>query len=165
MTIKEIEEVCIKLQMNLELINSGNPAGSCYLTGPLLSEYFMGLNIDSRPVYGHFKVLNNKNKFILYSNKNLNNPLNLGYFHTWCEVKIDGYNYIVDPSIKFNKAFLKRYGHKISKQIPNSIITNLKKCYYWEYKEDYELFEISNRLLSDISPITYQKLLQRLHEA
>jgi len=75
-------------------------------------------------------------------------------YHTWCEALVNGTTYIVDPSLKYNKVYLKKHHPrkiKISNKIPDVLVSDKKETYLWKYIEDESLENISQSNLDDCS--------------
>ena len=75
-------------------------------------------------------------------------------YHTWCEAIVEGTTYVVDPSMKYNKTYLKKHHPrriKISNEIPDVFVTGHLETYWWKYKEDIRLQHVSQSYLDKCS--------------
>lgn len=165
MTKKEILEITRKYQENLEELNGTPPYGTCHLAGYSLAAVFNERGYNSRSVTGHLMVLDKNEKKILYSSKDPTYRRNVGYYHTWCEIVMDGQIYIVDPSFKYNIPFLrKNYRIKVHPKIPPILVTKERHTYYWMYVEDNKLLPLSDAEMNKVDPNITDKLIDGLKQ-
>ncbi len=136
--------------------------GTCYLIGHCLNMIFTDLGFTSQKVTGHLHLKrHNIEKYLSYGVE-LKKSISIGYFHTWCEVTIGDESILIDPSLQFNKPFLKLMGFKVSKLIPGTLITTLKNGYHWIYKKDDDLEKLSRIQLKRISKSQINKIVSRV---
>jgi hypothetical protein len=133
--------------------------GTCYLIGHCLNMIFNDLGYTSQKVTGHLHLKrHNIEKYLSYGTK-INKSISIGYFHTWCEVLIGDQSILIDPSLRFNKPFLKLMGYKVSKLLPGTLITTSKNGYHWIYKKDTDLEKLSKTELKRISESQINKIV------
>lgn len=137
---RELYKLSEKYQNFLEEIVANYPTGTCYLSAHILTEYFIELGLKANVVVGNLALLNIKDKYAVYGHYNLKKSINVGDYHAWCELQLNGLSVIVDPSIKYNSHFLKNHHNfKTSKKIGDSIVTVENENYYWKYRENQNL--------------------------
>lgn len=137
--------------------------GICYLTGHILTEYFKSIGYNARKVTGKLCLVNTKGKYVTYGRTKIKKSEMVGYYHTWCEVEMNGEIWIIDPSIKANKRYLKNNCNiKLDKGINDTIITNSQNTYKWKYIEDERLSPLSESWLSSIPRELIENILQDL---
>ncbi len=155
---KILENISKSLQDVLESTFSNYPSGVCYLTGHLMAEILKRMGYDAFEVTGSFALKTKANKFIIYGDRKLKG-LNVGDYHTWCEVETDKNMFIVDPSIKYNKVTLRNLGYKVHSVIPNTIITTTESGYYFRYIEDKSKVKYSKSFLEAVDQEVIEKLI------
>jgi hypothetical protein len=140
------------------------PSGSCYLSAYCLDQYFKKVNIESRNVTGELAMIDKTGKnFICYGNFRNLKGVKVGIYHSWCEILVDNEWYVIDPSIKFNKQFLKRQmNFKVSPKIPDTILTSEKHSYNWRYVEKQTLSEYPQSYIEMICPDLKEFLINAL---
>ncbi|WP_029035852.1 hypothetical protein [Salinimicrobium xinjiangense] len=150
--MEELFLILQKYQSKLEATNL-NPYGTCYLAGPCIAEYLRTIGISARDVTGSLTLRDKHGKEIIYG-KSKPSSRNIGMYHTWCEASLDGTNYLLDASLKYNKVYLKKYlgtKIKIANQVPDILVTEKRKTYWWNYKEDKSLISVSQSYLRTCS--------------
>lgn len=123
----------------VEEINGAAPTGACYLFGHCLNQVFKELGYNSRKVTGSLAlVCKGDKKYVVYGKLPLKG-YNVGDYHTWCEVEVDGIWIIVDPSIKYNKVAIKWQPEKIqlNPSIPDILITAESNTFKHKYIPDH----------------------------
>ncbi len=167
-TIDKLKSICKTYQDSLEMQVSNFPTGTCYLSAFCLNEYFKKIGVVSKLVIGELAIINSKDRYVIYGKLlNLKKSLNVGDYHAWCEVEIEGKWFIIDPSIKYNIVFLKKqYNFKISSKVEESIVTYEKiQHIIGKYKENYDLtsyythfiHNASDKLKTDLIDILVKK--------
>lgn len=128
------------------------PSGICYHCAASLHKYFAKLSMHSSVVVGDLALLNISDKFAVYGNKmNLIKQENVGIYHAWCEVEIDENIFIIDPSIKYNRVFLKnQFNFKTSKKVLDVIISKERNKYHYKYRRNDSLISIYEDFLNKI---------------
>lgn len=128
-----------------ELINDlntkyGKISGMCYLTGFVLERAFTSLGYDSKEITGVLQLKDINGKWFIYGPDKYQKIGKLvGYYHTWCTVIIDEVDYIVDPSPITMKLFLKKMNIKLSKYLPDYVISPMNKGVSFIYEVDETL--------------------------
>ena len=100
-------QIAQRYQQTLESSVENYPTGTCYLAGYCLAEYFNGIGIPAKSVTGELAIVDKNGKYAVYGNMKIKKSTSVGYYHTWCEVLVNDKWFIVDPSMKYNKTFLK----------------------------------------------------------
>lgn len=147
-----LKSIALRYQSKLEA-RKNEPFGTCYAAGPCLSNYLNSIGIEARAVTGTLVLRDKHGKQIIYGRSQFSKK-NIGMYHTWCEAIVDGTTYIVDPSLKYNKVYLKKHHPlkiKISHHIPDVLVTQEKETYWWKFKEDEKLKPLSISYLEDCS--------------
>ncbi|KEY20325.1 hypothetical protein [Kaistella antarctica] len=114
------------------------PHGICYHAAASLNEYFSKLLLVSSVVVGDLALLNTSDKYVVYGTKmNFKKQINVGDYHAWCEVEIDGVKYLIDPSIKYNRIFLREeHKFKTSKKILDIVVTSDRETFHCKYRQN-----------------------------
>lgn len=157
MTTQEIQIIASKLNNKVERLNGAPPYGTCHLLAHLMVKHLELRKIKARTVTGHLMLLDKNEKKFYYSNKNPSNKRNVGYYHTWCEADINDERILIDPSLKYNIAFLKKFRIKINAKIPEVLVTNKFSSYYYRYSEDEKLKKLSDIELLNIPASVKEK--------
>lgn len=141
--------VAKELQNVIENYSINEPVGACYLFGHCLNNIFKKLGYESRVVTGKLAILLNKGKGKYISYGKLNKCIQIGEYHTWCEIDYEGNKHIVDPSLKYNLKFLRRVGgYKVHGKVEKDLlVTGASNNYYMRYYEDASLKSQSHRML------------------
>ena len=154
---KLLEKISFQLQYTIEN-ELRNNFGICYLIGHVMTRILNELGHEANEVTGSFAVICSNNKYITYGNRKIKG-LNVGDYHTWCEVKTKEGIYIVDPSLKFNKVGLKKYySKKIHGKVPDAIICKKENNFYYKYITDDSLVKFSKEYLAKVD----EKLIQKI---
>lgn len=140
-----LTEVCDKLKIELEK-DTAEPAGVCYLIGHCLAEGLSKAGFKAKEVTGHLIVKDKSEKNIVYGTAKYKGKL-LGYYHTWCVIDDE---IIVDPSMGYNKAFLRKHGIKLHTNIPDTIIDKNDSNWLYEFIPDEKLISQSKHFLKKI---------------
>lgn len=147
-------QIAKELQMVMEEKLNGQAVGTCYLSGHCLSIIFNRLGFRSRKVTGKLAILlkNGKSKYATYGRFKLKGK-QIGIYHTWCEVEVNGETFIVDPSLKANlKYSRKNLGVKIHSMVEkDTLVTKAFSTYYYKYLEDDSLEVHSNQSLETLT--------------
>jgi hypothetical protein len=151
----------VQLQKTLENELQGNLSGTCYLIGHCLSEIFKSQGFKSKCVSGTLSLkMHNSKKYAKYGASKLKGET-IGNYHTWCEVIINNQVFIIDPTLKYNIAFLKVYFKiKIDRKIPNIILTSTKKNFYYQYTENNYAEKLSKKFLKKIDKKIIKKIIR-----
>lgn len=113
------------------------PSGICYHSAASLHAYFSKIYFESSVVVGDLAMLNTSDKFAVYGNMSLKRQENIGDYHAWCEIVLDDITYIIDPSIKYNKIFLKdSFKFKTSNKISDVIVSTKRETYHFKYRKN-----------------------------
>lgn len=161
-----INKIAQNLQEILEEIYPNSLSGGCYLMGHCMSEILNRQGFISEKVTGRLAlhIKDSKNKYAQYGKFKLKGQY-IGYYHTWCEVNVDNINYIIDPSIKYNKPALKDYfGIKLNREIPEIIFTNETSTFTHKYFRDDELERQSLSFLNKIDSNTIEYIITKTIE-
>jgi hypothetical protein len=157
--VKEFEEIGKKIQEVIENTFANYPSGVCYLTGFCVHEVLQKRGYKSRKVTGKLALRNRSGKkFVVYGKID---GILVGNYHTWCEAEYDGKIYIIDPSLKYNIKFLSQNKIKLSKSIPELLITEKKNTFNWKYIEDSELEHYSMSYLKNIHADIIDSILEK----
>ena len=151
--MEKLISIALKYQSKLEAY-AKEPYGTCYISGPCIANYLNSIGIPARDVTGTLILRDKHGKEIIYGKGQLSNK-NIGKYHTWCEATIEGKTYVVDASLKYNKIYLRKHQLKpikISKQVPDVLVTDMNETYYWKFKEDISLESLSKAFLRKCSP-------------
>lgn len=147
-----INKICLQLTNRLEECSPNYPIGTCYLIGHCLAEGLKKAGYNSKEITGTaiFKDKNEKN--IIYG-KSIVKGSNIGTYHTWCVLEIEGETIVIDASYKYNKVAMKScYNLKLNNKIPDFIITNNSNSWLHTYVEDMKLTQLSKDFLETVSP-------------
>ena len=130
----QLLNICFEYRNILNSVLSqqgGNISGTCYLTGHVLTSLFERLGFSSKEISGVLYLRNDKGEYMIYGGDELENEgVLIGNYHTWCEISIDGIEYIIDPGIVYLKKFIKEnLKIKLNEKIPPTIISNTKITY------------------------------------
>jgi len=158
--LEYILQLCKLYQAKLEEFTSNYPSGSCYISAYFLSNYLKD-RYDARIVFGNLAIISKLGKYVVYGSIKLKKDINVGDYHAWCELTINGREYIVDPSIKYNIKFLKdNYRLKVSQKVPEIIITDQKSTFNFKYIENTVFKKYADPFIKQIP----QSLLDSLTE-
>ena len=155
-----LKKISTSLQEVLEASFNNYPSGVCYLTGHVMSEILNRLGYEAFEVTGSFALKSKSKKYIIYGDRKLKG-VNVGDYHTWCEVETDEDIYIVDPSLKYNKVTLKSMGYKVDSSIPDTIIATTDNTHFYKYIEDNTRVKYSKSFLETVDQTVIEKLIQR----
>jgi hypothetical protein len=157
--VEEFEEIGKKIQEVVENTFINYPSGICYLTGFCVHELLKNRGYNSRKVTGKLALRSrNGKKNIVYGKLE---GILVGHYHTWCEAEYKGKTYIIDPSLKYNIKYLSQKKIKLSKSIPELLITEQKNTFNWKYVEDPELEQYSLSYLKNVHPDTIDSILKK----
>lgn len=145
--------VAKELQNVIENYSINEPVGACYLFGHCLNNIFKKLGYQSREVTGKLAILLNKGKGKYISYGKLKKCIQIGEYHTWCEIDFEGKKHIVDPSLKYNLKFLRRVGgYKVHGMVEKDLlVTGASNNYYIRYYEDASLKSLSRKTLKKLT--------------
>jgi hypothetical protein len=156
-----LPEICTLLQNELELKFNAAPFGSCYLLGHCLAEGLSKSGFSAREVSGHLILQDKNDKPVVYGTAKYKGRL-VGYYHTWCVLN-DGENIIVDPSMKYNKVFLKQeYKIKVNQKISDIIIVKETTLFPVQYIEDTRLVQQSKEFLNTVNKNVINELINKI---
>jgi hypothetical protein len=156
---EEFEKIGKKLQEAIEDTFVNEPSGICYLTGFCANEVLQSLGFKSRKVTGKLALMNrNGKKYFVYGKLN---GIQVGDYHTWCEVEHEGKTYIIDPSLKYNIKFLSLNKFELSKSIPSILVSDEKSTFNWKYIEDSNLERHSMSYLKTVHPDAIDAILKK----
>lgn len=154
---QQLLKISEQMQLSIEGTFVNEPSGICYLTGHCMNEVLSKLGYNCRKVTGKLALMSrNGKKYIVYGKLN---GIQVGDYHTWCEVEYEGKAYIIDPSLKYNLKFLSLNKIEISKSIPEIIISTEKNTYNWKYIEDSSLERHSISYLNKIAPEAIETII------
>lgn len=159
-TTQIILTVSKRLQEVVEGSFVNYPLGSCYLVGHCMSELLKKWDYESRVVTGELTLRTRNGKVVRYGHIRKNGEINVGYYHTWCEVNICDESFIVDPSLKYIFSALKTYHSlKIISSVPEILISSAMKTNNYQYSEKDSLAKYSNENLSKLSIETIDNII------
>lgn len=161
--INSLNKICSEFTIKLEELSPNYPLGTCYLIGHCLAEGFKKAGFEAKEVTGSAIFKDKHDKNIIYG-KSITKGQNIGYYHTWCVLEIEGESIIIDPSIKYNKVAMKNYNVKINSKIPDFIITNTNSSWLHTYVEDSKLIGFSKDCLKTIHPDMLKILIDLVEE-
>ena len=147
MESSKILEIGLLYQKTLESSVANYPSGTCYLAGYCLAEYFKKKGFKSKSVTGSLALIDKNIKYIVYGNLKISKSNNIGNYHTWCEILINDEWYVLDPTLKYNKTYIKSLGTKLNPKIPDLLFTKDKNTYYWKYIPNDDFLKESNDYL------------------
>jgi len=156
--LEHILKLCKLYQGKLEEFAPNYPTGSCYISAYFFANYLKD-RYNARLVFGSLAIVGKSNKYAVYGAiKNVKN-INIGDYHAWCELVIDGKEYIVDPSLKYNIKFLKvNYKFKVSPKVPDIVISDQKSTFNFKYIENSNFRKFADPFIKQI-PETLLQLL------
>lgn len=161
---RSLSELCSKFLNELENITSHIPYGTCYLLGHCLAEGFSKIGSNARETTGNLILQDKHRKSIVYGKSKYHGKL-VGYFHTWCILKLDDEEIIVDPSMKYIKMYLKKYCNiKLNERLPDILISNKSHLWHYEYIEDNSLVSQSRLALNRQDPKIVTHLINTVRE-
>jgi hypothetical protein len=157
MMVQEFEKIGKKIQEAIEDTFANEPSGICFLTGFCVNEVLQSHGFKSRKVTGKLALMNRTGKkYIVYGKLN---GINVGDYHTWCEVEHEGKIYIIDPSLKYNIKYLSTNKIGLSKSIPEILVSVEKNTFNWKYIEDSKLERYSLSYLETVPPDAIESIL------
>ena len=164
--IKQLQEVGTTYQKTLEEITANFPTGTCYLSAYCITEYLKQIGLNAKIIIGELALINIKDKYITYgSSFKIKKSINVGDYHAWCELSSENGSYIIDPSMKYNIAFLKlNHNFKVNKKTPSVLVTTEKFNYYWKYKENDKLVSHYNSFISKVPESFKSDIVNKLVE-
>lgn len=160
MTTKKIELIAIQLINEIEKLNGKPPQGTCHLIAYLMVKRLAINNIKARTVTGNLELMDKSGKKVYYGNQNPNNKRNVGFYHTWCEAIINEERILIDPSLKYNIAYLKKFKIRINSKVPKVLVTDKFSTYYYVYSEDEKLKKLSDKELLNV-PVSFIDELEK----
>lgn len=143
----DLNDICEQLLFIMEELFMNTPAGTCYLMGNCLAEGLSNAGILAKEVTGSLILKDTNGRNVVYGSKRFGGT-NVGSYHTWCEVEYDDETLIVDPSVRFNRKFLKANSVKLNPKIPDIIISNIHNCWLHSYYPDSRLIAESKHYLN-----------------
>jgi hypothetical protein len=156
-----LPEICSLLQNELELQFNDTLFGTCYLLGHCLAEGLSKSGFLAREVSGHLILQDKNHKPVVYGTAKYKGKL-VGYYHTWCNLN-DGENIIIDPSMKYNKVFLKKeYNIKLNEKITDIIIVKETTSFPVQYIEDNRLAQQSKAFLDTVKKDVINRLIDKV---
>lgn len=160
----KLNRICLEFTKKLEEHSSNYPIGTCYLIGHCLTEGFKKAGFKSYEATGSAIFKDKHDNNIIYG-KSIVKGNNIGLYHTWCVIEINGDSIIVDPSVKYNKVAMKNsYNLKVNSKIPEFIITNKKSSWLHTYVEDSQLIHFSKDNLEKVHPNLIKTLINTVEE-
>ncbi len=134
--IQNLKTICRLLSAQMIVSAREIPEGRCYVFGHVLSEGLKQAGLNAREVSGTLILTDKHDKKIIYGTKNFKGK-NVGDFHTWCVLSLDGKELIIDPSLEYNRFYLKQeLNIKLSQKIPDTYIGYEIKSWHLSYIED-----------------------------
>ena len=163
----QLLKICFEYRNILNSVlsqQSGNVSGTCYLTGHVLKSVFEKLEFQSKEISGVLYLRNENGVYMIYGGDELENEgMLIGNYHTWCEITIDGTEYIIDPGIVYLKKFIKdNLKIKLNEKIPPTIVSNIKSERLYKYEKDDSKIEQSKFFLNKLDPSLIQYLVENL---
>lgn len=157
-------QINIEFTKELEKCFSNPPIGACYLLGHCLAKGLYHIGFNAFETTGELIIKGSKNKNIVYGS-NEHKGLNVGAYHTWCTVNFVGNDYILDPSIKYNKVGLKQdFNIELNIEIPNVVVTYENKTSLFTYIENKKLIPLSKNYLKTVDPKIIHHLVCKIED-
>jgi hypothetical protein len=137
--IKNLKAICLLLSKEMIAAAGVIPDGRCYIFGHVLAEGLKLAGFNAREVSGTLILTDKHDKKIIYGTKNYKGK-SVGDFHTWCVLNLDGKELIIDPSLEYNRVYLKQESNiKLNQKIPDTYIGYENKSWHLSYFEDSTL--------------------------
>lgn len=147
-----LKKVCINLNSELENIVPNYPVGCCYLFGHVLAVGLSNIGLTAIEVTGSLILADKHHNKVVYGSRKYKGK-DVGYYHTWCELKWNNDTIIIDPSLKYNRVFLKQhFGIKLEKKTPDIIISKESNTSFYNYLTDSSLSYLSKNNLKHVNP-------------
>ena len=158
-----LNQICLELTNKIEMNSSNIPTGSCYLLGHCLSEGLSKSGFIAKETTGNL-ILQDKNRKSIVYGKSKYKGKSVGYYHTWCVLDF-GEKIIIDPSLKYNKIFLKKnLNIKLNEHLPDCLITSENPTWYYNYLEDSSLIPLSKNILNKMDQEIVKILIDKVSE-
>jgi hypothetical protein len=147
-----LNAICLEFTKKFETYFSNVPIGTCYLIGHCIAEGFKRAGYFAEEITGTAILKDKNGGNIIYGKSNMKGK-NIGYYHTWSLIEIDGESIIIDPSVKYNKVAMRNiYGIKPNPKITDFVITNENSTWLLMYLKDDTLAHLSKNWLNKLNP-------------
>ena len=151
--------ICSVLTDELERNIPNIPYGSCYLIGHCLSEGLSKSGLMAKETTGNLILQDRNGKSIVYGKPKYKGK-SIGDYHTWCVLDY-GERIIIDPSLKYNKVFLKRnLSIKLNENLPDCLVSEENPTWCYNYIEDQTLVQLSKKYLNKVTPNLVNHLIR-----
>lgn len=159
-----LSNICQDFTVALESFIGSNLSGTCYLIGHCLAEGFKRAGYEATEETGTAIFKDKFGKNVIYG-KQIIKGRNIGYYHTWCRIRFNEIELILDPSYKYNKPFFRQYGLKPNSSIPDVIITDQRSSWLHQFLQDDRLIGQSKQWLGKIPPELTEELIEVVRES
>lgn len=158
----DLNDICEQLLFVMEEIFMNTPTGTCYLMGNCLAEGLANAGLVAKEVTGSLILKDTNGRNVVYGAKRFGGT-NVGNYHTWCEVEYDDETLIIDPSVRFNRKYLKAHSVKLNQKTPDIIISNAHNTWLHSYYPDLRLVAQSKHYLDMVDEDVVEHLKTVIH--